>query len=109
MKKEFKSRTAEAVAYFQKSWRCRKTILVEIPWPYFTNGAPIEEENEHSDIGRDHFVKYCDTNKCVLKNNFLVGGWHDYPCKECKFNPYIMQKKAGIANKEGSPTRRDDH
>ena len=90
-KRIFESRTAEAIAYFQKLWRCRKTILVEIPWPYFTNGAPIDEEKEHFDIGRNHFVKHCDTNKCILENDF-PSGWHDFPCTECEFNPYIMQK-----------------
>lgn len=59
-----------------------------------TWGAPSPEEIEHANIARKHFLKYCDTGKCINppahKRN-----WHEWPCTECAFNPYNMKNKDG--------------
>lgn len=60
-----------------------------------TWGSPSPEEKEHDDIARAHFLKYCDTGKCIREKAGLKNGktWHEGPCTECNFNPYIMLKQ----------------
>lgn len=66
------------------------TILERIERP--PTGAPSEEEKEHDKNAKQHFLRYCDTGKCVNppahKRN-----WHTWPCTECTCNPYNMRKE----------------
>lgn len=52
-------------------------------------GAPSAEEKQHDDIARKHFLKYCDTGKCI-KDGQNTNSWHEGVCLECPFNPYNM-------------------
>lgn len=52
-------------------------------------GMPLQEEIEHDEVARAHFLKYCDTGKCIQRRKG-VKGWHEWPCTECYFNPYNM-------------------
>lgn len=43
---------------------------------------------------REHFLKYCDSHKCIRGSGFVVSamnkGWHEGVYLECAFNPYNM-------------------
>lgn len=56
------------------------------PW-----GALTPEESEHIKKASIHFLKYCDTDKCIRGNEHAKrSDWHEGPCTECPFNPYNM-------------------
>ncbi len=72
-----------------------KTVLT--PFDRQSIGWSTKEEGNaasrnHNEIARKHFVKYCDTGKCVREQTGLKRGenWHEWPCIECTFNPYNM-------------------
>ena len=58
--------------------------------------ADHESEEDRRDIAREHFLKYCDSDKCIRGPLFVIGpsnqGWHTGWCLECAFNPYNMSK-----------------
>jgi hypothetical protein len=47
------------------------------------------ELQEHDKKAAEHFLEYCDTNKCI-RGRVNVKGWFEWPCTECYFNPYNM-------------------
>ncbi len=74
------------------------TVLQHIERSSF--GAPTPEELEHDRIAREHFLKYCDSTKCIRGREYAASSranWHEGPCCDCAFNPYVM-----AARKEGT-------
>ena len=69
------------------------TVLSNIERSTF--GAPTQEEIEHDDKAREHFLKYCDTGKCIRgREHVLKANWHlNGFCQECCYNPYNMSQK----------------
>ena len=55
-------------------------------------GTPNSKQIEHSEISRQWFLKYCDSNECIRGSYFVLSalnkGWHDGLCLECTYNPY---------------------
>lgn len=58
-------------------------------------GDKDEELLELRRIGREHAVKYCDSDTCIRTKVGLKRGesWHEGVCTECYYNPYLMYKK----------------
>lgn len=67
-------------------------------------GAPSAEEIARDEVARVHFLKYCDSNKCIRgRAHALKCNWHDNGyCVDCAFNPYNMiqrdERRGGIKN-----------
>lgn len=59
-----------------------------------TCSSPTPEETEHTNKARAHFLKYCDSNKCIRgRDHSMKSNWHDNGfCLECAFNPYNMKE-----------------
>lgn len=57
-------------------------------------GAPSPAEVEHDAKAKQHFLKYCDSDKCIRGREYVFHsqGWHEGPCMECPFNPYNMEE-----------------
>lgn len=54
-------------------------------------GAPTPEEILHDEIAKQHFLKYCDSGKCIRgAAHASKANWHEGLCLECAFNPYNM-------------------
>lgn len=54
-------------------------------------GAPTPEEILHDEIAKQHFLKYCDSGKCIRgAAHARKANWHEGLCLECAFNPYNM-------------------
>lgn len=53
--------------------------------------ADKEKDIERSEIAIKHFLKYCDTGKCI-RDRRNVSTWHEGFCLDCAFNPYNMTK-----------------
>ena len=70
-----------------------KPILTRLRRQGRTPWADKDEElNEHRESARIHFLKYCDSGKCIREHIGLKRGenWHEGVCVECKINPYNM-------------------
>lgn len=60
-----------------------------------TFGAPMPEEIAHDEIAKQHFLKYCDSGKCIRgAAHARKANWHEGLCLECAFNPYKLGNDA---------------
>lgn len=67
--------------------RSRMSVLTHIDRATF--GAPMPEEIAHDEIAKQHFLKYCDSGKCIRgAAHARKANWHEGLCLECAFNPY---------------------
>lgn len=69
------------------------TVLQPIERPQ--TGEPTQDEIEHDNIAKCHFLRYCDTKMCI-RGRRGVKSWHEGVCVECAFNPYNMQAGEGV-------------
>lgn len=72
-------------------------VLTHIDRVHF--GAPTPEEIVHDKIAKQHFLKYCDSGKCIRgKTHASKANWHEGFCLECGFNPYNMAAQREARN-----------
>ena len=61
-------------------------------------GAPTQSEIAHCEAAKQHFLRYCDSGKCIRgRQHALKASWHEGLCVECAYNPYNMAAGAGSA------------
>lgn len=54
-------------------------------------GAATPKEIAHDEMAKKHFLKYCDSEKCMRgRAHAQKANWHEGFCLECAFNPYNM-------------------
>ena len=69
------------------------TVLQPIERSWF--GAPTPEEISHDEKAKRHFLKYCDSGKCIRgREHVQKANWNSGLCCECAFNPYNMKQPA---------------
>lgn len=75
------------------------TVLQPVDCP--KTGEPTPEEITHDNKAKAHFLRYCDSGKCIRGDGqSLKANWHEGVCLECAYNPYNMQaaQEDGAAN-----------